>query len=415
MLKGLDSGAKVLILAGVIALMVVANGVFAIVWTTGLKQQFVGVVGDDLPLVSLATQIMVLQLEQAHVLQQAWRRDSEPQDDVGPADLQRQAAAVQRSSDRRTELLQQEQRYGETASRRKDLRATKRADPRARRLIDELLRGEAQYRSYALGAIERLEADDADGARAAYANADAVEQQISSLTASMLALSERFTTTASRQLRRAETGLQHALATFTAGAVAIGAWMILLIRRINVARRDAERRLEFLAVHDSLTGLSNRRHFDEQLEAAIAEARRFGDPLCLCLCDLDYFKSINDEHGHAVGDVILRRFAELLRANVRAVDLAGRYGGDEFAIFFRRTRAAEAQIVLDRIRAELHDQAYVDGRGEAFRASATFGVAEFRPAVHDAKGLFLAADQALYAAKAKGRDRVEVLGSREAV
>ena len=127
--------------------------------------------------------------------------------------------------------------------------------------------------------------------------------------------------------------------------------------------------MQFLAEHDPLTRLLNRRAFDAQLDAEMARAVRYEHPLALLLCDLNGFKQLNDDHGHAAGDIALERVGAALQATVRTVDSAFRIGGDEFAVLLPQTDRAEALAVIDRISAALqHDL-------EIGSVTATFGLA----------------------------------------
>jgi len=151
--------------------------------------------------------------------------------------------------------------------------------------------------------------------------------------------------------------------------------------------------LQFLADHDPLTRLANRRAFVRQLEAETARSHRYGHPFALVLCDLDQFKQLNDRSGHLVGDDELVRFAGRLTASIRSSDFAYRIGGDEFAMILVEATDADARVVIDRVGATV-----VDGT-PGLRA--TFGVAVF-----DQQGssddLFRRADEAMYLAKRSG-------------
>ncbi len=175
-------------------------------------------------------------------------------------------------------------------------------------------------------------------------------------------------------------------------------------------RKRMEEKLRRDATYDALTGVFNRRHVLEQLESAMESARRYRRPLSICLCDIDLFKVINDMSGHHVGDEVLTAFGGILRESLRAVDLAGRYGGDEFIMVFPDTRAADAAVSLERVRARF--AALRIGPAEnPIACSATFGLADFDPEMPDLKTLIARADQALYQAKAWGRNRLWIYGS----
>ncbi len=168
-----------------------------------------------------------------------------------------------------------------------------------------------------------------------------------------------------------------------------------------------EDRLRHESSRDEGTGLFNRRHFLGRLGPAVSSARRHGDPLSLCMADLDFFKTVNDEHGHAAGDEVLRAFGSLMLAELRSDDVAARYGGDEFCILFSRSSAADAVAVLERIRKRLGSHLFLGSRGVAFHATATFGICDVLPG-DTAESALARADLALYSAKRLGRDRISI-------
>jgi diguanylate cyclase (GGDEF)-like protein len=159
------------------------------------------------------------------------------------------------------------------------------------------------------------------------------------------------------------------------------------------------------AITDDLTGLVNRRRFKEALEAEIERARRFGEPLAIILADLDDFKRINDLFGHQVGDVVLRSFADLLRSHVRDADVAGRIGGEEFAILLPGTEASEAARVAERMRDSLGGLKLPVSDGQAVHMTSSFGIAQLGPG-DSADDLLRASDEALYRAKSEGKNRI---------
>lgn len=169
-------------------------------------------------------------------------------------------------------------------------------------------------------------------------------------------------------------------------------------------RARRHRRLRAFMEHDSLTGLLKHSALKERLEVELARAARAGDPLAFAMIDLDHFKKVNDTHGHAAGDRVLRALARLLRERLRRTDIAGRYGGEEFALILPDTDGASAQRVLDEIRNNFALVEHGAGSG-TFSVTLSAGVAAF-PAIGDAQELAEAADRALYKSKHAGRNRI---------
>jgi diguanylate cyclase (GGDEF)-like protein len=165
--------------------------------------------------------------------------------------------------------------------------------------------------------------------------------------------------------------------------------------------------VERQALVDGLTGLANRRHCDDSLSAEIARAQRLDTPFTLVLADLDDFKAVNDRHGHAVGDDVLRGFASVLRTTVRDTDLAGRWGGEEFLLLLPGTDSAGALHLAERVRTALAERTFRGGAGATIAVTCSFGVAEHRPG-GDGRELLASADRALYRAKREGGNRVEL-------
>jgi diguanylate cyclase (GGDEF)-like protein len=162
-------------------------------------------------------------------------------------------------------------------------------------------------------------------------------------------------------------------------------------------------RLKEFSFKDEVTGLYNRRFFGIRLEEEVSRYRRFTHPVAVVLLDLDGFKAINDEVGHAAGDATLRDMAEILLKHSRGINVICRYGGDEFAVLLVETGKAGAQLYAERIRQVLSQHRFAHGR----RVTASFGLASLPEDVAPgAEELIQAADEALYAAKRGGRDRV---------
>jgi diguanylate cyclase (GGDEF)-like protein len=160
------------------------------------------------------------------------------------------------------------------------------------------------------------------------------------------------------------------------------------------------------AITDELTGLVNRRRFLAALDAEIVRASRLGGTLSVVLADLDDFKRINDRFGHPAGDIVLLKFADLIRAHVREVDVPGRLGGEEFAILLPETHAQGALAGAERLRVALAEQPF-ELEGRTVEVTASFGVAELTPG-HSADELLRSADAALYRAKEQGKNQVEL-------
>lgn len=173
------------------------------------------------------------------------------------------------------------------------------------------------------------------------------------------------------------------------------------------ALEQANARLSALATTDPLTGLRNRRHFDEHIVQMLEVARRGGRPLALAILDVDHFKSVNDTWGHAVGDVVLVDVAVALVGQARSADVVARVGGEEFAVVLPDTDLEAARVALDRLLRAIasapHPNAPELGRR---RITASAGLAVFPDDADDRDALVMAADAALYAAKHAGRDRV---------
>jgi diguanylate cyclase (GGDEF)-like protein len=175
--------------------------------------------------------------------------------------------------------------------------------------------------------------------------------------------------------------------------------------------RGANARLEELSRSDPLTGLANRRHFDEVKDAEFRRAERLGQPLSVLLCDVDYFKRYNDTYGHALGDRCLKAIADTMKETfARAGELPARIGGEEFAVLLPAVDAAHARLAAERLREALERRGIAhSGSDVGPHVTLSIGVAQLDIAAMDSfDALFARADEALYRAKNLGRDQVAV-------
>ena len=177
---------------------------------------------------------------------------------------------------------------------------------------------------------------------------------------------------------------------------------------VVMVKESADARNETLALTDELTGLHNRRHIQHTLHQQLAQAQRSGQPLGLLLLDVDWFKRINDEHGHLSGDRVLRELAAHLRAELRTQDIIGRWGGEEFMALLPGTSLAQAQQLAERLRQSIERVRFHGHDGQSLQVSVSMGVHSSQYGAHaSAEQLVREADGALYRAKAQGRNRVE--------
>jgi two-component system cell cycle response regulator len=169
---------------------------------------------------------------------------------------------------------------------------------------------------------------------------------------------------------------------------------------------EANERLRHMSQTDGLTGLDNRRHIESRLEEMFEHAKRLAEPFSCVMVDLDKFKSVNDEYGHQVGDAVLKQLAKILKNEVREIDHAGRYGGEEFILLLTGTVLDAAVTFAERVRKAIEDHTFTF-EGGTLKRTASFGVAGWpHPKVSHCDSLVKAADDALYVAKETGRNRV---------
>ncbi|MFP3984241.1 MAG: diguanylate cyclase, partial [Desulfurivibrionaceae bacterium] len=184
-------------------------------------------------------------------------------------------------------------------------------------------------------------------------------------------------------------------------------WHAVGILRDITGQKNMEKELARLAETDNLTGLFNRRIFMERFAHEISRCQRYGKAAVLMMLDLDRFKKVNDTYGHAAGDKVIRQLSRILRENVRETDVPGRVGGEEFTVLLPETTVDAAMPVARRLLHQIRKSAVVVD-DEEIRFTASIGVAQLRADDADPEILLARADAAMYQAKDKGRDRVEV-------
>jgi two-component system cell cycle response regulator len=183
-----------------------------------------------------------------------------------------------------------------------------------------------------------------------------------------------------------------------------GKRIVTLERSLRAANEENRR----LSITDPLTGVYNRRYLMEQLPREIDRAARYGRHLSVVMCDVDYFKKINDTHGHQIGDEVLKWFVENLNKTVRASDWVARYGGEEFVVVLPETNAENASTVAENLRAQVASAPFMAGT-TTFAVTASFGASGWTnevPLGSTLDALMAKCDAGVYASKAAGRNRV---------
>ncbi|MDH5578822.1 MAG: GGDEF domain-containing protein [Betaproteobacteria bacterium] len=191
----------------------------------------------------------------------------------------------------------------------------------------------------------------------------------------------------------------------------MGGYVNQLRQRLSGSNRQlkkAAERAEEHAIRDVLTGVHNRRYLMTMLQREIARSTRRGAPLSVCMIDMDHFKTINDTHGHAAGDLALKHFAVLASSGLRAGDVFGRFGGEEFMLILPDTEASGAAALAERLRASV-EKCDFPGLPAQHRVTVTVGIAAYTKG-ESGDALTARADGALYRGKHAGRNRIVVLG-----
>jgi diguanylate cyclase (GGDEF)-like protein len=192
----------------------------------------------------------------------------------------------------------------------------------------------------------------------------------------------------------------------------IGPQVALALERAEWQERATE--FQLMSITDSLTALPNRRYLEERLAEELNRSKRYDFPMSFLMIDIDDFKAYNDKNGHQAGDLALQITAHCLKGALRVVDVASRYGGEEFCILLPQTAMSEAGVIADRIRHRVSTTHFPHGKSQPLgRVTISVGVSTFTKNVDTPENIIAAADRALYQAKSMGKDRVEFYGERE--
>jgi len=179
---------------------------------------------------------------------------------------------------------------------------------------------------------------------------------------------------------------------------------------IAIQNAQLYQKVKNLAITDDLTGLYNFRYIKDRLEEEVKRAQRFIHPLALIMADIDHFKEFNDAYGHLEGNKALQNIADILRSNVREVDIVGRFGGEEFIIILPEANKEEAQKIAERIRSKVEKYDFTDKKNHPERRiTLSLGITSCFQENITPQDLVQKVDQALYLSKGKGRNRVEVI------
>ena len=192
----------------------------------------------------------------------------------------------------------------------------------------------------------------------------------------------------------------------------IGPQVALALERAEWQERATE--FQLMSITDSLTALPNRRYLEERLAEELNRSKRYDYPMSFLMIDIDDFKAYNDKNGHQAGDLALQITAHCLKGALRVVDVASRYGGEEFCILLPQTAMSEAGVIADRIRHRVSTTHFPHGKSQPLgRVTISVGVSTFTKNIDTPENIIAAADRALYQAKSMGKDRVEFYGERE--
>lgn len=180
-----------------------------------------------------------------------------------------------------------------------------------------------------------------------------------------------------------------------------------IAQHLSLAMKNSllHEKVKMQSIVDELTQLYNRRYLYTVLENEINREKRFNQGLSILMLDIDYFKKINDENGHASGDKVLKKLSDTIKKNIRKIDTAGRYGGEEFVIILPFTNEAGAKIVAERIRKNIEDDVFISQKGNEIKITVSIGISRYHKN-ESADSFIDRSDTAMYDAKKKGRNQL---------
>jgi len=395
---------RIFLIAFLIATLILVNGGFAYWQMQQVKDEFYDVANRDLPLIAQLQPLIDGQFDQTLLIEELSNLEHSHRNTI----VNTLEVSFIRAGNKFTDTLTSLDLFVKPLlkAEREDLRIEM---EKIRGLLTQIATEHEQYQRQVIAMIEASKLSHAEYPDDVMQLLDREEQELRLELINVRDEVQNFTQKSALSVEKLEIRVIQEIVTFTIFVYFLGAVMLYLMLKVMRSRDAAVEEITFYATHDSLTKMHNKRYFFERLNEAIKAATRYKTSLSLCICDLDYFKQINDTLGHKVGDDVLIYFSKLIKQEKRDDDIVGRFGGDEFLLCFPNTEAAEMVSFLERIRTKLEQKIFDVNTDKSFSVTATFGVAalDFEQASKEA--LFESADQALYQAKEQGRNQVVVV------
>lgn len=388
---------RIFLLAFAIACLILANGIFSVWQMNNVKKEFHQVAYKDLPLTAQLVPLIDMQLEQVILLERLAALEAEHHQLILPF-------LYGQFSHKSSELTQEFAKLFALIERVEvgAKRSTATEIESLRRTISSVKTEHDQFQQQANLLFEQP-------ANGITANVDLLiisGKGVSDKLVNARNQLQQFTLQSAKNVERHESLIMQAVVLFTLFVYLLGILMLMVIWRIIIVRDKLVNQVVFHATYDTLTEIYNRRYFFKSLHHSVKYAKRYQHPLSLCMCDLDYFKQVNDQKGHQAGDQVLIDFSNIIKEELRDTDFAGRFGGDEFVICFPNTSSVDAVNVLERIRVRLERFEFRDHKQNTFHVTATFGVVDLQTSFETDDLLLEAADKALYNAKENGRNQI---------